>query len=363
MASHNRALHERSFSFFSGSEYFDDLASRISVTKSGDRIVLATMAFQPNDPKVRLVLDELNSALDRGVTVSVIIDAFPFIVRESVTPGPLFYLSKLPRYMTRLFRARLDALESLKQHGGRYKIINHPVRRFMLPFSGRSHIKFSVINNDIRIGGCNLSNSKDTDIMIGWTNQETANWLCSLEDRISKNGRVSDELGGKDTTKHVGGDSSLLLDAGVSGQSIIFDKVLELIDNAEKYVYITCQYFPNDITIRKLAAARARGVDVSIVFNHPAKHPFPLNILHFSVTQFEKIGRPPELFTRQLSRQDHYIHAKLLATDKGTVIGSHNYVKAGVTFGTAEIALYNRDSTFADTAIQTVERQLKKNAD
>jgi hypothetical protein len=91
---------------------------------------------------------------------------------------------------------------------------------------------------------------------------------------------------------------------------------------------------------------------VTIIYNHPSKHPFPFNFLHQGVVWSEKLSYSSHFFANQLPKDSDFIHAKLLATDKGTIIGSHNYVRAGVRFGTAEIALLSTNRHFGDDAIK-----------
>lgn len=343
------------FTFYPRNNYYEDLCERVAATTPGDRIVLATMAFHPEQPAIRALFDELYAAARRGVAVRVLLDAFSFIVKEGASPGPLFFYHKLPKHLPKTFRVRLRTLETLRMNGGEYNIINYPSRPLASPFKHRSHIKFAVVNNYAYIGGCNLANHDHIDLMVGWTDQKTADWLSLVEATISRQVSVTKALGLTDVTKPIDTKTALLLDVGIANQSLIFDTALRLIDTAQYYVYITCQYLPNDITLRKLAEASARGVKVTIVYNHPAQHYVPFNFLHHGVVWKEKRLHPSHLFTRQLSRTHNYLHAKLLATDQGTLIGSHNYVRAGVAFGTAELALLSRDSDFATEAIRTLD--------
>jgi hypothetical protein len=70
----------------------------------------------------------------------------------------------------------------------------------------------------------------------------------------------------------------------------------------------------------------------------------------------ESLRVPKGFFTEMLPRGGDTLHAKLLITDTGTMIGSHNYVAAGVLLGTAEIALLSRDKDFAKQALKTLKR-------
>lgn len=317
--------------------------------------MLASMVFQPEESEIGRLLEALQGAARRGADVRLMIDAYSFIVKRNITPGPLLFQKTLPRRLFGIYRQRFAPLDELRRSGGHYTIVNPPKRALAMPFAGRSHIKFAVINNSVFIGGCNLSSPHELDMMSEWQDEQTADWLCDFEEQVATNGSVKATLNNKDLSKALSKSESLLIDSGVPDQSIIYDKALALIDQAERHIYLTCQFFPNDKTSQHLAAAVRRGVDVKVVYNHPSQHSFPLNLLHHGVKQHEKIKHPKELFDHQLPKQYPYIHAKLLATDKGTLLGSHNYVRAGVKLGTAEIALFTTNAKFGSDAIEVIE--------
>jgi hypothetical protein len=131
-----------------------------------------------------------------------------------------------------------------------------------------------------------------------------------------------------------------------------------MIDSANDWIVMTCSVFPSSLTAKHLAAAYKRGANVSLYFNHPSKHPKGHNILHHIVLIQERSRRPSALFDQQLHRDLPYLHAKLLATEHGAMIGSHNYIAAGVTFGTAELTLVRYDNQFAKTSVDHFHQQL-----
>ena len=49
--------------------------------------------------------------------------------------------------------------------------------------------------------------------------------------------------------------AKVLIDAGVPGQSTIFENALELIDGAQEWLLLTCQFFPNSVTAAMTARA------------------------------------------------------------------------------------------------------------
>jgi phosphatidylserine/phosphatidylglycerophosphate/cardiolipin synthase-like enzyme len=151
-----------------------------------------------------------------------------------------------------------------------------------------------------------------------------------------------------------------LFDSGRRGQSLIFEEAMQLIDSAEKWLVITCQFFPNSVTAQHLLKAVNRGVNVEVIFAHP-KHHGIIGGLGQQVSILRERTRVPKiLFEHALSRKDPMLHAKLIASDAGFMIGSHNYVRAGVILGTAEIALKSADEKLAREAVQTLHRGLRK---
>lgn len=351
-------ISNKPFSLYTRAEYYHELASMVAKTKKGDHISVATMSFMPEEPPIQRIMLELCSAARRGVNITLLVDAFPFLLGEGAAPGPLLFTRQLPRYMPRVFRARLAALRNLEAHGGKFAIVNWPGQRFSNPFAGRSHIKFAVVNNFIFVGGCNLTKVNHLDLMVGWHDATTASRLHTFAHNVAESGSVRKTLGTQDVNISVNPTTSLLIDVGIPGQSLIMDTALSLIDTAQEGIFITCQYFPNNVTARQLAAAQERGVAVQIVYNHPSKHPMPLNLLHHAVLLTEKHRKQRGLFDYQLPRKHDFLHAKVLVTDQGCMIGSHNYVRAGVKFGTAEVALLSHDRQFGDKLIEAVCSQL-----
>lgn len=345
------------FTFYTKPEYDEELARRINTTKKGDRVAIATMFFKASDLPIQRILDALCAAASRGVRVNFTVD----VLSDGAELWPVGIARIIPKRvrLPKAFRAQQAALERLKQHGGRYAIINQPLESFTNPFLGHSHIKFSVINDYVFVGGCNLTTIEPVDIMTGWEDARIADWLCNFSDELARSGSVLKTMGGQDTILPVSNATTLLVDAGKVNQSLILDKALALIDAAKDYVLITCQFFPHGKTGRHLARAEARGVKVKIIYNHPAKHNFPVSWGQRGVLWKERQSKPGHLFAQQLPRSHDFLHAKLLVTEEGTMLGSHNYVHTSVRLGTAEIALLSFDPIFAKKAVQTLEGQLR----
>jgi phosphatidylserine/phosphatidylglycerophosphate/cardiolipin synthase-like enzyme len=348
------------YRFYTSSEYWPELISSIEKTQKGERVALMTMDFDPVDTAIAAVLRALLQAALRGVNVYVVLDARPFLFNPKTQRlGPLWYGTKLD-HVSATFKPCLDAIELINsQPSSQAVIVNKPSHRFSNPYAGRSHIKFSVINDDVFIGGCNLSNSASLDIMVRLGDAHTADYICNFMHDAVRYEQIGRALGWQDQRQLLDSLTTLFIDAGKRRQSIIFEQALQLIDDAKETVTMTCQFFPNSITARHLLAARKRGVTVTIIFSHPSKHGRGIGGLgqYYSLWR-EKRRLPKELFAAMMDKSEPLLHAKLLVSDVGTMIGSHNYVRAGVLLGTAEICLLSRDPAFGESALNALKREL-----
>lgn len=349
------------YRFFTGIEFYNELISRIKTTKPGDRVVLVTLFIKPEDELISKLFDALKAAAQRGVRVILLMDMFAFLIKKGISPGPAYFFGDVPNIrLTKFFRERLLALKDLEAAGVEYRIINKPIKPLASPFKDRSHLKFSLVGDYVFLGGCNLGSTKNTDIMVGWQDKKIADWLDGFAQKVKQTGRVRDAMAGKDRVLPVDGKTEILIDAGVSGNSVILDRALDIIDNATKSLIITLQYFPQGVTAKHLAGAVARGVKLRTFYNSPYKHVAPLNVAFALKERLERVGMPPELSNLRLAKRTPYLHAKLLANESEAMLGSHNYMMHGVHFGTAEIAIVSTDPKFVRLAVATMSEQLPK---
>jgi phosphatidylserine/phosphatidylglycerophosphate/cardiolipin synthase-like enzyme len=272
-------------------------------------------------------------------------------------PGPLFLRTRLPANLPVRQRQCYHALQSLQSAGATCCITNIPSRRLRVPQAGRSHIKAAVVGRSSYVGGCNLSKPQELDVMVRFQDEAMAKTLAGWLACIAEAGTTRQAFQDVDTECALSGGRRLLLDAGVPGQSLVYDEALELIDTAKEWIYLTCQYFPGGTTAKHLAAAQARGVAVHIAHSHPAVHG-PQAPFHHLYRLRERVRHSAPLFSGQLSRKTPNIHAKILASERGVLVGSHNYVVQGVALGTAELALFSPDPDFAQALRAFMEAQL-----
>lgn len=352
-------VHRPQFSFYTSSEYWHELIRRIDQAGAGDRIGLMTMEFDPRYPVIHTLMNAVQAATKRGVIVQLLVDAATFLRdTRSFRPGPLWYPTGFKR-IPGDFVEKYEMLQRLAQTPNiDVALTNRPTRPFSNMVGGRSHMKISLINDRIFIGGCNLAGDS-YDLMVSWEDRVTANYLHGFMRDVHAIKNVSHALKNDDLAISVSKTATLMLDCGARNRSGILTNALRLIDNAREQITITCQFFPNSVTAKHLAAAYRRGVEVTIVYAGPDYQRGLIGGLGQRISIIrERLRVPPEFFALRMPKDGLLLHAKLLATDAGTIIGSHNYVRAGVLLGTAEIALMETTPEFRQDALAALTREL-----
>lgn len=333
-----------SFTFYSRREYFEQLARDIWQTRKGDRVALATMTFDATVPSIAEIIDALEGATLRGVQVTFLVDAYTFLTSSEKLPGPLWYRPTLSRPLPGKFRYHYEAMQRINQAGGTAIVTNMPRHAFHPVPLGRSHIKAAVINNKIYVGGCNLTSPAYLDMMASW-NDDFADWIYEHLQSMAKHTTTKTAFGGHDLRHAVDDKTTLILDSGKPRQSAILEAAYQLIDNAERSIVMTCQYFPGGTTAKHLLAAQRRGVDIKLYYSHPSVHGLEAPAHQLYILR-ERARIAKELFSGMLPKGKPRLHAKILLSEKEAMIGSHNYVTQGVMLGTAEIALHSTNPTF-----------------
>lgn len=331
-------------------EYFEYLVKKFNQASTGDRIILATMEFRPDQEKVNDIADAMCRAANQGADVTFLVDAYSFMLKEGVVLGPLFFSKRDPKKGYGEFKPLIAALNKLREHGVKCVVTNKPQRPLKNPFGGRSHIKFAVINNEVFVGGCNLSNPEQLDVMVKTESPVLADYMRDFTHDIKKHKSVRKALLRRDKSFKIDKHTELLIDAGVKRQSLIYERAFGLINGAANRVYMTCQYFPNNFTPAALAKAHQRGVGVHLAYNHPDQHRKPIRGIQKRTVAYKKKRLPLSVFENQLHYDKNYLHAKILLSEKEAIIGSHNFVKMGVNLGTAEMALHSTSKDFIASA-------------
>jgi phosphatidylserine/phosphatidylglycerophosphate/cardiolipin synthase-like enzyme len=342
---------------YTKTEYFAQLTRDIANTRPRDRVVVATMTFIANNRQIDNLYFKMRAAAKRGVDVTLLVDAYSFLTSDTRTIGPLMHRRTLPTKMPQPFADRYLILKQMESSGCKVVITNMPGRPLTLYAAGRSHIKGAVVNDKIYIGGCNLTVAEQVDIMLGWQDRAAADWFYAQLQKMAALGSTQAAFQGEDLSLAIADDAKLLLDSGKPNQSLILDEAYKLIDSAQKHIFLTCQYFPGGKTAQHLKAAFERGVRVEIIYGHPSAQGIEAPAHHLYAFR-ERTRLPQQFFANRLLKGQPKLHAKVLATEQGAMVGSHNYVVQGVKFGTAEVALLLKTADLSDTLRQFIQKQL-----
>lgn len=323
--------------------YFASLKHDLAQTHADDRVAITSMGFDPTEPLVADILSQVYKAGDRKVNIGLGIDAFALL--EVNTHGPLVFTKGIGKNPT--VQQRLAALDEIgSRETAHYSIINMPPPPVANILAGRSHMKLAVFNDHAYLGGPSLQGTHRLDMVARINDTNTADWLYQLASEIIDSGSTTPVLGRSDFEYPVDSITDILVDTGKPGQSHILEEALQIIDDAEEYLTVSFQYFPTGEIGKRLVKAIKRGVEVNIAYNHPSQHD-RMRLAHYALHAKERLQKPSSFFRNQVPVTKPPLHAKVIANEDIGIVGSHNFVAAGVKLGTPEIAVRRKSSYFA----------------
>lgn len=351
------------FTFYSNVDYFRQLTDDVKAAKAGSRVAVATMDLNSLDEHVDALLTELLAAAKRGTQVVLAIDARTFLLNKgNRLPGPLWFKTTLePQSLSEPFKTFYGWLEKLQEAGAQTVITNKPRKSLSNPAAGRSHIKTGVVDDKVYVGGCNLDDASNIDVMVSWLDKQSADWLFDMVMQMAKHGSTRKAFHELDARLELSPTFELVRDAGVPSQSLILDSAVKLVDKAEGWVVYTGQFFPNGPIYKALLGAAYRGARVEIYYAHPSIHGLEEPIHRLYNLRGQTI-LTKKTMVRQLPKDAPKLHAKVLATENGAMVGSHNYIQQGVKWGTAELALLCIDPSFSQRLKSFIQNEIQQHA-
>lgn len=344
-----------SFDIYDQESYFDSVTNSIDKLKDGQFLTVTTMGFDSFDPKVARVIKSISAAASRGVEVSVGLDAFSALDASSIGS-----LGRLPAVGHEHGSEDLRAIDGTGRYGSNsatYVNMNYPTMLFVPVYTGRSHIKSVTTGDKIFIGGMSLDATRRLDAMTSLVHPEAAWWLTKFNRMNNIKPSVKAALAGNDQELVLAEDTRILIDAGVRGQSVIFDQALDVIDGAEKELAYSSEQFPTGKVGRHLLDAYRRGVDVKIGVNHPSSHD-RYQLVHKYILELARAKYPPSFFDYELPETSPTLHTKIVASESRAMVGSHNLNSIGVHLGTAEMDVASSNPDFVKKAKALVARQI-----
>lgn len=333
-------------------EQYDVLEQRafLNVTrglsiKAQDKHWVKAMVWYPDTPTLEMI-DLLKEVAQRGVDARVLVDSYSLMTinfQNNFPPVRWFrersISNELRRILRRREKATLAMLQDLRGAGVRVDLSNKPnlVQRF-IPQLGRDHQKAEVIDGTGFLMGFNFTGYNFTafDLAIALTDKKIVESLAEEMVVGSKNDR---EICCTDET-------SLLIDSGKMGQSIILDRAAEMVRNATEDVWLVSLFRPNGKLAHQMDRARKRGVGVEAITSREDW----MRVVPLYYKFLYRMNRLIEgLMQHRVPVRFHNpdIHAKFLIADQQVLFGSHNFVQEGVWAGTREIGLFSTNHILA----------------
>lgn len=277
------------------------------------RIVIAAM-FVFLDDSTTPLFEALHAALARGVSVEIIYDAYT-----------KYILAPASAHRGNLLRARQQIkdtsaeMERLRSHGAHVTMLGSSRKN---PYKDVFHQKFTIIDAIVYFaGGCNFSGDsfQNIDYMLKTHNAELAEQLIQQIPRKHHN-----------SSWRIDTRTTLLLDGGAPGTSLIYQKAEALATDAETIMFVS-QLCPSGELTTIL-----RGKNALCYFNRPTRMSGP--------AVASQIVDQARYRIRNSYHHNRFIHAKyMLFTmpdgSKKLLSGSHNFSLRGVTYGTRELAI------------------------
>lgn len=302
-------------------DYIREAIKTIQTAKH--RVIFMSLMFSDDDVTDEFV-DALEAAAERGVSVRIAADTFTY--------GELGGHFLPYKYYTAKSRATTASVRNLTNKGISFNWLG---RFSTTPFTGRTHIKYLVVDDIVySFGGVNLYGkdfTENNDFMFRCEDERLADDLTHEFGQITK---ADSHHHTYRSHKFSYGENYVLTDGGFQGDSIIYRRVCELAKEA-KEVLLVSQYCPTGKLGRILRNKPSR-----LYFN-PPELAGPLNKAVISVGMF--FSHHKTMYTKK-----RYLHAKFMIFtmpdgEKIAISGSHNFVYGGVLLGTREIALETRD--------------------
>lgn len=297
-------------------EYVRDATEAIN--KATVRVSFLCMMVTDDEATDELI-DALCEAAERGVQVDVAADVFTY--------------GELAGHFvpTRYFSKKTRATTSMTKQFENSKVNFNWLGRFAnTPFTGRTHIKWCVVDDTIySFGGVNLYDLgiKNNDYMFKVEDAELATTLSDEYARLLRadNGHFayrSRSIASKIGTVHI--------DGGIPLDSAIYRHACLLTKQAASVLFVS-QYAATGKLSRLL-----KKTDSKLYFNTGKDATFLSRIVIRITTT---ITHSKTLYTRPT-----YLHAKFMIFTmpdgkKLALTGSHNFVHGGVLLGTREVAL------------------------
>lgn len=313
------------------------LAEKIGT--ANESVSIQAMCMQNTGATVE-VFDAMEAQAEKGKNVTCVVDGYSLVFdgdNSIYTPGlrGLRARRSVNDFKTRLAEVSGNRVQVAvtRQFGS----VGSGISKFN-PYANRNHIKGYAVDDTVALAGPNLQPSVvDThDFMFVAQSEKIADWWRGFVACEVATGEVP---AGVDHEFVLDEETTILVDAGISNESLIYDRVYEMLqDESVSSVMYVNQMFPTGKMHQILNNLQHKlGADsVTVITSH-----------------YNQMSQPFKgaLWARQVRSQmqfytpvDKQIHTKsIIITHKDgrkvCIVTSNNLDERGVKYGTAEIAV------------------------
>lgn len=312
-------------------------------------VFTAVMHFEAGEVGSQVV-DIFNRA-PKDAKKTVIFDAFSELVAGGFILAPYAYLPGRRDEVTRLRNDQANVVAELEETGTEVRVVNEPtgIKDKVFPFTGRSHLKISYSRKKdgqsiAYVHSHNYSDSPSAEVTVKFTGDH-AEKIIDVYDDILKNPPT------EDLEKQLTDDLWIFVDSGQPGKSVILDKAVSLVKDAQSSIQVCSQLPPDGDFAQALSDANNQDKHVEVVStDRRLERPlYSDNNIMYVVDLLA--GVSSHLHGRSFPmHRDPYrnMHVKLLLKDiygdaPEAFFGSHNFAPSGVKAGTREVQLLSTD--------------------
>lgn len=333
-------LHPQSPHLQTPSEFLDDFITMIGTAR--ESVYIQSMNFEAGNALQRLA-DALIEASLRGITVKIHRDWVADVYVHGDIPILPIKDPKKKAYADRIHRQNRELSLKMEAAGIHITIMNTPSFPFSLfPIKGRNHMKMYIVDKEVAwIGGVNLLDQGflNADIMVKYTDRNIITPLYQQFDL--KN------LEKKDFLHVCTDDTTMIIDGGKPGKSLIYINAIQLVKKAAKTITFMSQFLPDTFLFHEMLKKAKNGCSVTIITSPTTASAFSTYPQKFLYLYFLfKLKFNPNVRLIHLKQK---VHAKLLLVDEHeAMFGSHNLTLVGVVLGTAEIMIKTKQVGLID---------------
>lgn len=277
-------------------------------------------------------------ASEKGLHVKINIDYYSLLfVNASFSYLPLFNKEK-ERLRRDAIISRIQSIDELRRKNIDVQMLNKPtVLERLFPAKGRNHMKMVIVDDIAYMGGINFheDNFKCDDFMVKISDPVIVRFLKEI---FLKN-HHHEQL--HDITLQSDEKTTMLVDGGKPGSSIILSHAVNLIYSAQENIFLSTAFYPDGELVDAMHDAKKRGVKMTIIV------PSFKNVdgIAAAVNRTETFLMTIKGKKIPLLKNKRKMHSKCILVDgKKVLFGSHNFSKRGVQMGTVELAMESTET-------------------